>query len=209
MVVLTDMDDVLTNFCEVWIQVLNDTYGTSVKHSDITDWKIQQFFPELTKEEVFAPLARTDIWDLMEPIEDSVDVLKTLQSEGHSLYIATSSNYKSIKEKIDKLVNKYFPFISHKGVIMLQNKQLLNGDFLIDDGMHNLMGGLYRKILFTQPHNQKYAVCSPFKESGFMSDTELKDFVSESDSEILRADNWVEVYRLINVLGGEKSGKSE
>lgn len=46
-------------------------------------------------------------------------------------------------------------------------------------------------------------------ESGFMSDTELKEFVSESDSEILRADNWVEVYRLINVLGGEKSGKSK
>lgn len=42
-----------------------------------------------------------------------------------------------------------------------------------------------------------------------MSDTELKEFVSESDSEILRADNWVEVYRLINVLGGEKSGKSK
>ena len=42
-----------------------------------------------------------------------------------------------------------------------------------------------------------------------ISDTELKEFVSESYSEILRADNWVEVYRLINVLGGEKSGKSK
>lgn len=200
MVVLTDMDDVMTNFCEVWIQVLNDTYGTSVKHSDITDWKIQQFFPELTKEEVFGPLARTDIWDLMKPIEDSVDVLKTLQGEGHTLYIATSSNYKNIKEKIDKLVNRYFPFISHKGVIMLQNKQLLRGDVLIDDGMHNLEGGAYHKILFTQPHNRKYKVCEPFAEG--VAEKDLAPYVSQSDSDIVRANNWQEVYQLIQILGG-------
>ena len=34
--------------------------------------------------------------------------------------------------------------------------KLQRGDVLIDDGIHNLEGGDYMKILFSAPHNRNY-----------------------------------------------------
>ena len=33
---------------------------------------------------------------------------------------------------------------------------MIRGDVLIDDGVHNLEGGAYAKILMTAPHNRNY-----------------------------------------------------
>ena len=33
---------------------------------------------------------------------------------------------------------------------------MIRGDVLIDDGLHNLIGGDYRKILFDSPHNRSF-----------------------------------------------------
>ncbi|MBR0086884.1 MAG: hypothetical protein IJL98_03995, partial [Lachnospiraceae bacterium] len=41
-------------------------------------------------------------------------------------------------------------------VIITFRKQLLQGDILIDDGIHNLEGGSYKKILVTAPYNEDY-----------------------------------------------------
>ena len=41
-------------------------------------------------------------------------------------------------------------------VIITAHKQLIKGDVLIDDGIHNLEGGDYFKILMTAPHNRYY-----------------------------------------------------
>ena len=41
-------------------------------------------------------------------------------------------------------------------MIITSRKQLIRGDVLIDDGIHNLEGGDYAKILVTAPHNIDY-----------------------------------------------------
>lgn len=41
-------------------------------------------------------------------------------------------------------------------MIITANKQMIRGDVLIDDGVHNLEGGSYKKILMTAPHNRNY-----------------------------------------------------
>ena len=33
---------------------------------------------------------------------------------------------------------------------------MIRGDVLIDDGIHNLEGGEYRKLLFTRHYNREY-----------------------------------------------------
>ena len=62
-------------------------------------------------------------------------------------------------------------------MIVTGRKQMVRGDVLIDDGVHNLEGGAYRKILFTAPHNRSY-------------DAEANGMT--------RADNWDEVVRIID-----------
>jgi 5'(3')-deoxyribonucleotidase len=57
---------------------------------------------------------------------------------------------------MDDLLFRWFPFISWDQVIITKRKQLIKGDVLIDDGIHNLEGGDYVKILMTAPHNRSY-----------------------------------------------------
>jgi 5'(3')-deoxyribonucleotidase len=61
-----------------------------------------------------------------------------------------------VEEKMNRLLFHYFPFLSWSQVIITGRKQMIRGDVLIDDGIHNLEGGSYRKILFTAPHNRFY-----------------------------------------------------
>lgn len=37
---------------------------------------------------------------------------------------------------------------------MANNKSLVNGDILVDDGLHNLYEGSYIKVLFDKPWNR-------------------------------------------------------
>ena len=57
---------------------------------------------------------------------------------------------------MEKVLFRYFPFISPRQVIITGRKQMIRGDVLIDDGIHNLEGGEYKKILFTKPYNRAY-----------------------------------------------------
>lgn len=54
--ILVDMDDVLENLVECWVDELNKKCGSSLCEEDITDWRIAKFFPSLTNEDLFSPL---------------------------------------------------------------------------------------------------------------------------------------------------------
>ena len=41
-------------------------------------------------------------------------------------------------------------------MIVTNKKQLVRGDVLIDDGVHNLIGGEYYKILVDAPYNRAF-----------------------------------------------------
>ena len=56
---------------------------------------------------------------------------------------------------------------------------MIRGDVLIDDGIHNLEGGHYEKILMTAPHNINY-------------DAEKHGMI--------RVRNWKEIERVIDQL---------
>lgn len=92
------------------------------------------------------------------------------------MYVCTNTNYKTLKDKMDKVLFKYFDFLSWNDVIVTTNKQMVDADFLIDDGVHNLLGGKYKGILMDAPHNRKF---------------------NEREYNIFRAKNWQEVYAYI------------
>ena len=81
--------------------------------------------------------------------------------------------------KMERVLFRYFPFLSRDQVIITGNKQMIRGDVMIDDGIHNLEGGEYRKILFTAPYN--------------------KDYDAEANG-MIRVHNWDEILRVINEM---------
>ena len=131
---------------------------------------------------MYAPLFEDDFWDWVKPIDGASEALQKLIADGHKVLIVTTSNYHTLASKMERVLFKYFPFLTWNDVIITSHKQLVNGDVLIDDGIHNLEGGNYFKILMTAQHNKKY-------------DAEANG--------MLRVETWVEVYSAITLLAEE------
>ena len=177
MTILVDLDNVLINTGQAWVDVLNKRYGTTVKYSDVSEWEITKFFPNLSRDEVYAPLSTGEVWSCASPIDGAQDGLKKLIADGHDVYVVTASSLNTIGKKWKEILQKFFPIIKHNNVIVASHKQMISADVLIDDAPFNLEGGKYFGILFDAPHNSSYDECG----SGFV-----------------RAHNWDDVYRVIS-----------
>lgn len=155
-IVLVDMDDVMCNFVEALCNWLNKEHGTSVVVDDITEWELRKFFPGLSIDEIFNPTHTEEFWKTVTPIEGAPETIRKLIHEGFKVYICTSSDYRTVKHKFDWVLKKYFPYISWRQVIITKEKGMIRGDILIDDGVHNLEGTNFEKILMSAPSNQSY-----------------------------------------------------
>lgn len=156
MVILVDMDDTIEQLLKAWVAGINKKFGTHVSTDEIVSWNVAAAFPDLTIEQVYGIPMEPGFWKSVEPMPDAADVLKELITKGHEVYIVTATPPESIYEKAQEVLFKYFPFITWDHVIVTSHKQMILGDILIDDGIHNLEGGTYRKILMTAPHNKTY-----------------------------------------------------
>lgn len=183
LIVLVDMDDVLESLSSAWVCYLNNRHGTVVKLSDITDWDMARAFPTLTDEQIYAPLLEDGFWDWVKPIDGAQKYLRLLMEDGHKVVIVTASGYRTIRAKMERVLFKCFPFLTWDDVIITSNKQLIKGDVLIDDGVHNLVGGSYYKILMDAPHNRGY-------------DAEANG--------MFRATTWEEVYSAVTLFANNE-----
>lgn len=150
-----DMDDTLTHLVKPWILYLNKQHGKDVNPDGELNWDLKVHYPDLTNEEIFAPLFDPEFWPHVDPLPDAVETVKKLIDEGFQFYVVTSSNYKTLASKFPEALFKHFPFIDRHRVITTYNKQLIRCDILIDDGPHNIVGP-YRGLLMHAPHNHSF-----------------------------------------------------
>lgn len=174
--ILIDIDDTIIDLLRAWCNWLNFFHNLNVIADDITDWNIVKFFPTLTAEEVFSPLHNESFWKTVKPKDNASKYVKKLIDDGFNIYLCTSTDYRNIYPKFEFIVKKYFPFIPWKQVIVINRKQMVKADFLIDDGIHNHRGGDYIKILMSAPHNRNY---------------------EEEKDDMIRVEDWSSVYDII------------
>lgn len=179
MTILVDMDDVLEQLVNGWTSFLNHEYGTEVSPDAVTDWDVSLAFPTLSKEQVYSVTLRDELWDYVYPTPGADEVLRRLMAEGHEIFVVTATTYETLRAKMDRVLFRYFPYIDWHHVIITDCKAMVRGDVLIDDKPENLLGGSYRRILFTARHN--------------------KTFDAKSIGAV-RADTWEEVYSAIQEL---------
>ncbi len=156
MTILVDMDDTIELLLEAWVDGANRTYGRHVSLDDVRDWDVSAAFPGLTWEQVYAIPMRPGFWETVRPMPGAADSLKRLIDAGHEVLVVTATPFDSVPEKIGGYLFEHFPFLKWDQVIIAGNKKHILGDVLIDDGVHNLEGGPYKKILMTAPHNRAY-----------------------------------------------------
>ena len=150
------MDDTIEALLDAWLKKLNKKYGRNVSREEIVSWDTSSAFPGLTKSDVYGVLLENDFWKEVEPIPGAADALRYFKSKGHEVYIVTATHYRSLFGKMEYLLFRYFPFITWDDVIITSRKQMIKGDVLIDDGVHNLIGGDYKKILVDAPYNRDF-----------------------------------------------------
>lgn len=177
--VLVDMDDTIESLLDAWVKRLNQSFGTEVEPEEVAEWDISKSFPTLTKEQVFSPLLCDDFWYSVIPIAGASDALQQLIADGHRVLIVTTSAYQTLRTKMEIVLFGYFPFLSWNDVIITSHKQLIKGDVLVDDGVHNLEGGEYFKVLMEAPHNRGY---------------------NAEANNMVRVRNWKEAYSVITNL---------
>ena len=182
--ILVDIDNTIENLLDGWFKALNKKYGTNVKAEEVTDWNVSLFFPELTKPQIYGIMKEEGFWKTITPKEDAVEYLPKLVEDGHDVYLCTATDWMDIRPKYEELLSKYFSCIPWEKIIICTNKKMLKADVLIDDGVHNLEGGDYIKILYSQPHNLKY-------------DAEKNG--------MYRVNHWKEAYEIIKKLSEEKN----
>ena len=177
MTILVDMDDTIEQLLAALVRKANERFRRSVIVDEITDWTIVCAYPGLEKRQILELMYEPGFWDTVEPVPGAADALKYLMDEGHQVYIVTATEFENVPAKMERVLFRYFPFLSRDQVIITGNKQMIRGDVLIDDGIHNLEGGEYRKILFTAPYN--------------------KDYDAEANG-MIRVHNWDEILRVID-----------
>lgn len=176
--ILCDADDTIENLSVHWIEELNHRHHCHVKKDEVRCWDLTTAYPKLSSNEVLAPLYEEDFWNRITPIDGSAYYLERLMKDGHKLLIVTASNPETFEAKTRKLV-EMFPFLCKEQIIREDNKQTVKGDILIDDGVHNLIGGPYKKFLFHQPNNADF---------------------NETEYDITRVYSWKDVYERISNL---------
>ena len=151
-----DLDDILIDLIPAWLNTLNERYGTNKKPEDIKSWSISAFFMDdinkglLVKDDIYKPLKEDDFWKSVKPIEDMIDIVKALkETNKFDMYIATASNYQTLKHKLDNCVMKYYgDLFTEDKIILLNDKSMLNADILIDDYFGNI-----NKFLKSNPNS--------------------------------------------------------
>lgn len=179
--ILVDMDDTIERLLEELVRRTNRKYHQQVAVDDVTDWDMAPAFEGVTKRQILDRMHEPGFWKSVEPVPGAAEALKHFMDEGHEVYIVTATEMEHVTDKMRDLLFRCFPFLSWDQVIITSHKQMVRGDVLIDDGIHNLEGGAYRKILFTAPYNRHY-------------DAEA--------NHMIRVSGWDEIIRIIDGMEG-------
>lgn len=180
MITACDIDDTIIDLLTAGTTWLNNEYHYNICPEDITEWEIEKFYPNLTDDQVFRPLHLEEFWKTVKPLEDAIKYLSLLNEEGFTIYIVTSSSIHSLRYKQQFILNKYFPFISHKNIIVSHNKHLIRCSVLVDDAIHNISGP-YIGLLKDSPHNRSFDKTT-------------------AEGTVYRVMNWKEVYEMIHKI---------
>lgn len=153
---LIDQDDVLAEYMRALIATYNERYNTCIKEEDCISWDLYTVFGK----EVDTVMHEPDLFRSLEPTQHALDVFGRLYHSGlFEIYIVTAAHPSTVEAKYEWIA-KYLPYFPKNHIIVCSSKFMIKGDYLLDDGMHNIedftkAGG--KAIVFDRPHNMSKA----------------------------------------------------
>lgn len=150
MIIFIDIDDTITNFAEILLKRLNKKYKTNYNVKDITYWNwITEHYNEPWE------VIGKSFWEEVKVIAEAKKFIKERLEKNDEIYLVSATfidNYLPIK--IENTLKKLDNLLDKNHVIITNNKKLLCGDIMIDDGVHNLVeNNCHLNFCFAQPWN--------------------------------------------------------
>jgi len=154
-----DYDCVLFDSTFAFISLFNEYTGLHYTMEDITEWDMRNIFPKEYKRLVEDLWVNPKLWERVQPLYESQLYMKKLSKDNDiDLYLITDTAPTILETKIN-IFKKEYPFINlHKHLFVCGNKQMVDVDIMVDDAVHNLVDGKYKKILLKYPWNQGFDV---------------------------------------------------
>jgi 5'(3')-deoxyribonucleotidase len=110
-------------------------------------------FPEEHQGLVMERLTAPGFFRNLPVMEDAVDVLREMNQRYEIFIVSAAMEFpNSLKDKLEWLL-EHFPFFTWKQVALCGSKDLVFGDYMIDDHVKNLKGFKGTPLLFTAAHN--------------------------------------------------------
>jgi len=181
--ILVDWDGTIEDIMTPWLDRINKKYTRSVTLDDLTCWDMTRAYPGLSYSQIDEILYDPDFWREVRPVPGAAETMKRWREAGHTVLIATASHYYQLRPKTDYFLKEYFPFIDWHDVIVTHHKQMLKADVLIDDAVHNLVGGEYAKLLLDAPYNRE---------------------VDDAAEGIIRVRDWADIAREVDRMAAEE-----
>lgn len=148
-----DIDGVLANTQKEIINRYNSEYGLNYTVENITCWdlsKVQKPGTDMSKY-----FTEPGFFASLEPIEGAQEVVKILSDIGDELFVATASPVEGLSDKV-LWIQKHYPEIPVENICLITRKDMLWGDVILDDGIHNLVASKFSyPIVFNQPWNRE------------------------------------------------------
>ncbi len=172
--ILIDMDDVIADAIERFLEWYERDFGIRYTKDDLKGTKLHMIVPEEHRKIVKEYPHREDFFKDLPVMENSREVVEELHNR-FEVYIASAAMEfpYSLPHK-NKWLDEHFPFIHWKRRIFCGDKSVLKGDILIDDHDFNLSVFDGRAIMFSSPHNLK-------------------------DTKYERLDNWLDAEKLFDL----------
>jgi 5'(3')-deoxyribonucleotidase len=146
------MDEVIADPMGEMIRWYHEQYGVLPDEGKM-DGSWVKGFPEEHQAMIRARLSEPGFFRHLPVMEDAVDVLRRLNEKYEVFIVSAAMEFpNSLKDKYEWLM-EHFSFFTWRQLALTGSKDLVSGDFMIDDHVKNLKGFKGKPYLYTSAHN--------------------------------------------------------
>lgn len=182
MIILVDIDGVVADTQQRWLNLYNAEYVDSLCVEDIREWQVHRFTKPECGARIYDYLRMPDLYDEVLPVDGAVLGLSRIRQMGHTVRYVSAGFYNGkVKWLHDNAFLVDYPhgtdaWEATRDVVLTADKSMIRGDILVDDRYDNVAEFPGHGILFNRPWN----AAEPWAS---------------------RADNWEEVVVKIRRMG--------